>query len=51
MRITWRGACKFSPGATFVGTIGNGYLCVYDISVPFPLLGITITSRPRSLSA
>jgi hypothetical protein len=36
---------KFCSGAAFVGTIGNGYLYLYDISVPFPLPGFTITPR------
>jgi len=43
MRINWREVSKFAAGATFVGTISNGYLCLYDISVPFPLLGWTIS--------
>jgi len=42
-RINWRDVFKFCSGATFVGTIGNGYLSLYDISVPFPLFGITIS--------
>ena len=36
---------KFFSGAAFIGTICNGYLCLYDISVPFPLLGFTISPR------
>ena len=44
-RINWREVFKFCSGATFVGTIGNGYLFLYDISVPFPLLGFTISPR------
>jgi len=44
-RINWREVSKFCAGATFVGTIGNGYLALYDISVPFPLLGFTISPR------
>ena len=45
MHINWREVSKFGSGATFVGTIGNGYLYLYDISVPFPLLGLTISPR------
>jgi hypothetical protein len=45
MRINWREVSKFGSGATFVGTIGNSYLWLYDISVPFPLLGFTISPR------
>lgn len=45
MRIDWREVSKFGSGATFVGTIGNGYLYFYDISVPFPLIGLTISPR------
>jgi hypothetical protein len=45
MRINWREVFKFCSGATFVGTIGNGYLYLYDISVPFPLFGFTISPR------
>ena len=41
-RINWREVCKFGAGATFVGTIANGYLWAYDISTPFPLFGYTI---------
>ena len=41
-RINWREVCKFGAGATFVGTIANGYLWAYDISTPFPLLGYRI---------
>ena len=42
-RIQWREVSKFCAGAAFVGTLGNGYLALYEISVPFPLLGITIS--------
>jgi len=41
-RINWREVCKFGAGATFVGTIANGYLWAYDISTPFPLVGYMI---------
>jgi len=44
-RINWREVFKFCSGATFVGTIGNGYLALYEISVPFQLLGFTISPR------
>jgi hypothetical protein len=45
MRINWREVFKFGSGAAFVGTIGNGYLCLYDVAVPFPLLGFRISPR------
>jgi hypothetical protein len=41
-RINWREVCKFGAGATFVGTLANGYLWAYDISAPFPFSGDTI---------
>jgi hypothetical protein len=43
MRINWREVFKFGSGATFVNTIGNGYLFLYEVSVPFPLFGFTIS--------
>ena len=45
MRVNWREVFKFGSGATSVGMIGNGYLDLYDISVPFPLLSFTISPR------
>jgi len=51
MRINWREVFKFGSGATFVGTIGNGYLSLYDVSVPFPLLGFTISPRLFAIRA
>ena len=44
-RINWREVFKFCSGATFINTIGNGYLYLYDISLPFPLFGFTISPR------
>ena len=45
MRINWREVFKFLSGATFAFTITNGYLCLYDISGPVPLIGLTISPR------
>jgi hypothetical protein len=45
MRINWREVFKFLSGAAFAGAIANGYLFLYDISVPFPLFGFTISPR------
>jgi hypothetical protein len=44
-RINWREVFKFFSGAAFINTICNGYLWLYDISGPFPLLGLTISPR------
>lgn len=40
-RINWREVCKFGAGATFVGTIANGYL--WACGIPMPLFGFTIS--------
>jgi len=45
MKINWPEVFKFFSGAAFAGTIANGYLFLYDISVPFPFLGFTISPR------
>jgi hypothetical protein len=45
MKINWREVFKFCSGAAFAGTIANGYLFLYDISLPFPLFGFTISPR------
>ncbi len=45
MRINWREVFKFFSGAAFAGTMANGYLFLYDISVPVPLFGFTISPR------
>jgi len=45
MRIHWQDVFKFLSGATFAFTITNGYLCLYDISAPVPLIGFTISPR------
>lgn len=45
MRINWREVFKFLSGATFAQTIANAWLCLSDVSVPFPLLGFTVSPR------
>jgi hypothetical protein len=45
MRINWREVFKFLSGATFAFAVSNGFLFLYDISVPIPLLGFTISPR------
>jgi len=41
MKINWREVFKFLSGAAFVGAIGNIYL--YLTHVPIPFLGYTIS--------
>ncbi|MCX6544366.1 MAG: hypothetical protein NTV05_08120 [Acidobacteria bacterium] len=42
---------KFFSGAAFAGTIANAYLFLYDVSVPFPLFGFTISPRLVAVKA